>query len=808
MQYGFFNDLTKEYIITNPKTPVKWINYIGDLNFGGFVDQTGGALLCKGDPALNRIVKYIPQLPSSEFKGETMYIRVRDGGATSLFSPFFTPTLDQYTMYECHVGLGYTRIISEFYGIRCDITIFVPKGDHREIRDVKITNLRNREAEIDIIPLVEYTHFDALKQFTNADWVPQTMQSKCIEEDGNFKTLIQYAFMNKSTRVNFFTSNKSASSFETDRREFLGDNEYGTFESPLSLQELELKNNECLRGDNIAALMHHLGTVSSGSSTRIIFQLGQCKSIEEERTLIEKFRREEAVEQSLRELALWWNSYISKLQVNTPNKMMNTMMNIYNPRQCNITKNWSRSMSLYQMGFGERGIGIRDLSQDLMGIMMNSTAEAKESLKELLIMQTTKGYAMHQYNPFDLVPSSGDAGEKKDRPQYYSDDHLFIILAVLSYLKESGDFKFLNERLPYYNNDEKRRTEETYTVFDHIKRGIEFSMDDIGIHGLCHSGFADWADPINLPRGSESVFSSCLLGSVLKEFKNLLLYMGDTKEHRKYEIYYNTMKETVNKAAWDGSWYVSYFDNEGRPIGSNKNEKGKIYSHSESWAVISGFASRERAKKTLDSVDKLLGTEYGIKLSWPGYDGYEEAKGGITTYPPGAKENGGIFLHTNPWIIIANTIIGNGDRAFDYYRRISPIEKNNKIEVYEAEPYCYAQNILGDEHRQFGLGRNSWLSGTASWAYQATVKYILGVRADYGGLVVDPCVPKDWTSYHVSKFFRGSQYEIDVALESGTNRRISSVYIDNEKSDSNLIPAFDDGKVHRVRVEVKEMDNI
>ena len=310
MQYGYFNDINREYIITDPRTPVKWINYIGNLDFGGFVDHTGGALICRGDPAINRLVKYIPQLPSSEFKGETLYVRIKAKDAYTVFSPFFVPTLDQFQMYECHVGLGYTRIISEFYDIRTEVLIFVPVDGDREIRDIRITNLRSAPVEVDAVPVIEYTHFDALKQLTNADWVPQTMQSQCVEEDKGFKTLIQYAYMNKNRRINYFTSNYPASSFETDRRYFLGDNEYGTWESPVSLNNRELGAHEALRGDNIAALMHHMGAIEPGASVRLVTQLGQCGSLEKEGVVIDLFRNTERVESEFMKLKCFWEEYL------------------------------------------------------------------------------------------------------------------------------------------------------------------------------------------------------------------------------------------------------------------------------------------------------------------------------------------------------------------------------------------------------------------------------------------------------------------------------------------------------------------
>jgi cellobiose phosphorylase len=327
MSYGYFDDAAKEYVITDPRTPVKWINYVGTLAFGGIVDHTGGSLICKGDPALNRITKYIPQLPSSEFKGETLYLRFRRGDGFRVFSPYFVPTLDSYDLYECHVGLGYTCIVSEFYRIRTEVTIFVPLGESRVIRDIRITNISNQPLEVDAIPVAEYTHPDALKQFTNADWVPQTVQSKAHRDEDALVILTQHPFMCKDTKINYFTSNRPASSFESDRRKFLGDNEYGTWANPLSLQREELSNYEALRGDNIAALLHHLGTLQPGETARLITQLGQDASVEEALPGIRRYRDPEQVEGALAEMAVFWDAYLSKLQVETPNVSVNTLLN-------------------------------------------------------------------------------------------------------------------------------------------------------------------------------------------------------------------------------------------------------------------------------------------------------------------------------------------------------------------------------------------------------------------------------------------------------------------------------------------------
>lgn len=807
MQYGYFNDLNREYVITDPRTPVKWINYIGTLDFGGFVDHTGGALICKGDPATNRITKYIPQLPASEFKGETLYVRIKGKDAYTLFSPYFVPTLDQYQMYECHVGLGYMRIISEFYGIRTEVVIFVPIGGSREIRDIRITNLRAVPVELDVVPVVEYTHFDALKQLVNADWVPQTMQSGCREEQGGFRTLTQYAYMHKDSRINYFTSNAAASSFETDRRYFLGDNEYGTWESPLSLNSKELGNHEAHRGDNIAALMHHLGVLESGESRRLVTQLGQIGSTAEEQREIESFRKAERVDVEFSSLRCFWEEYLSGLQADTPDKAMNTMLNIHNPRQCYITKQWSRYLSLYQLGFGARGIGFRDSAQDVMGIMGNAPEEGRELIEKLLQVQKRNGSAMHQFNPVTMIANEGDSREVEDRPKYYSDDHLWIILSVCDYIKETGNIGFLEKSMPFYEKDNFERPIEEDTVLEHLRRAVEFTRKDLGAHGLPLLGFADWNDTVNLPAGAESVFTANLYGKALAELIELMGYMKNEKYKAVYEKYYKDMKESVNNWCWDGEWYISYYDQAGKPGGSRLNSSGQIYANSQSWAVISGFAPANRAIKALDAVNRLLNTRHGIKLSYPGYRGYDPEKGGITTYPPGAKENGGIFLHCNPWVIIAETLTGNGSRAYRYYSQINPVCKNSSVDVYECEPYCYPQNILGDEHPQFGTSRNSWLSGTSSWVYQAAVKYILGVRAGYDGLTVDPCIPNEWKEFRVRKQFRGSSYDIHVRNPEGISKGIRSISADGREIDGNKLPLFEDGRLHHIEVLMGKKPN-
>ncbi|HEY44921.1 MAG TPA: glycosyl transferase [Anaerolineae bacterium] len=786
MKFGHFDGQNREYVITDPRTPVKWINYIGTREFGGFVDHTGGALICKDDPTFNRITKYIQQMPASDFKGETLYLRLHTDDGYHVFSPFFVPTLDPLDRFECRVGLGYTRIMSEFLGLRTDVTIFVPLEDPREIRDIQITNISDRSLNVDAIPVVEYTHPNALLQFTNADWLPQTMQSRVVD-DGSSTILVQYPFMFRDTKINYLTSNLPVSSFETDRKIFLGDSEYGTFGAPLSLFQPELSNSQASRGDNIAALLHPLGALQPGETRRIILQLGQESSIEAARAGIEKYRQPEAVDAALEEIHVFWDGYLAALQVNTPDESMNAMLNVHNPYQCYVTKTWSRYLSYYQLGLGSRGIGYRDSMQDVMSVLASVPEEGKDFINTLLSFQKRDGSAMHQFNPLTLEGSEGDSLEMEDRPHYYSDDHLWGVLAVTAYMKETGDLNFLEEIVPFNDKDKQGNVLESGSVLEHLKRGLDFSRHDTGQHGLPLLGFADWNDTVNMPTGAESLFTANLYGKALLEMITLYEHLDNDSAVDECHLAYNEMKSRFESVAWDGEWYVRYFDDEGNPLGSSKNTYGQISLNAQSWPVISGFASSERGHRAMDSAYERLNTRYGIKLSVPGFDGYDPKFGGVTTYPPGAKENSGIFLHPNPWAIIAETILGNGERAYEYYAQINPVAKNDVIEIYECEPYVYAQNILGDEHPQFGLGRNSWLTGTGSWCYQAATQWILGIRPEYDGLRIDPCIPSAWKGFSVTRRFRGRLLYITVQNPQHVCKGVVEMKVDGRTVPGNLI---------------------
>lgn len=802
MKFGYFDDENKEYVATTPCTPIKWCNYVGTLNFGGLVDSNGGVLLCKGDPALNRITKYIAQLPNSDFKGSTIYLKVRNKeGHEVIFSPFYTPTLKPLEHFENHTGLSYTTIISQGYGVRCECTFFVPKDDQVLLQDIKITNISDSELHLDVVPVFEFSHFDALKQLLNADWVPQTMIVKSHQQESGHTVLEQYAFMKRDYAVNIMTADRPATSFSGDRQKFIGNMGYGSWAEPEALKQQELGNDECLRGDNIGALNLRLGWLAPNQTERTVVQLTQMASLDAAKAMVEKYRDHQQVDFAFAELACFWQRYLATIQVETPDPAMNSMLNVHNPRQCHTTKNWSRYLSLYQLGYGARGIGFRDSSQDILGVIAHMPDEAREFIERLLSVQNTNGSAMHQFFPSTMEANAGDSREEEDRPDYYGDDHLWIIYAVTQYVKETGDIDFLDKVIPFYQKDKRGNPLEVAPVWEHLCRAIHFTQSNTGQHGLPLLGFADWNDTVNLPRGAESLMVANMYGKALLDMLDLCKVRGEQVLTEQYHSHYEQMKSIVNSFGWDGEWYVRYFDERGKPIGSKRNQQGQIYTNGQSWPVISGFAPQERATQALNSVYHKLNTVNGIKLSTPGYNGFDPDLGGVSTYPPGAKENGGIFLHSNPWVMIAEAKMGNGDRAYEYYRQINPASKNNQLDQFESEPYCYPQNILGDEHPQFGLARNAWLSGTSSWTYVAGTQWILGVRPEMDGLLIDPCIPRHWPEFKLTRQFRGATYHIHVSNPQNVSKGVVEMRVDGELVLGNKAPIFNSGE-HMVEVRL------
>jgi cellobiose phosphorylase len=791
--YGYYDDAAREYVVTDPRTPTKWVNYIGTLDFGGFVDQTGGLNICKKDPANNRITSYRIDTPQNAMRGNTLYCRIaKADGSYQIFSPLFTPTLTPYDKFECRMGLGYNRWVVRMNGLVIEIKIFVPAGASQVLTDVTVKNVSApAKAQVDLIPVVEFSHPDALKNLTNADWVPQTMKGKAVGD-----VITQYPHMAEGRRANFLTANRPMDSFTTDRNKLLGDHGYGTHAEPAALLQAHLDNYQALRADNgnsIAAILYRLGSIARGQESRLVIQLGQNTSVEAAAESIARFRSPEKVDAAWRDLADSWRAYLDHLRdVKTPDAELDRIVSTLGPRQNHATFFWSRYLSLNQLGYGgDRGIGVRDSNQDLMGVLPYMPDKAREMIEKLLSVQRPDGSSMHQFNPLTMKASIGE-GQAGTEQDFYSDDHLWNVLAVVEYVKETGDIAFLDKAVGYY--DEGTGEKKSGSVLEHLHRALAFTAGNLGRHGLPKLGWADWNDAFNM-EGSESVFAACLYGKALLDMQELMEVLGDVKSAQGYAGDYDRIKRNVNQHAWDGEWFVSYIDKDGKPVGSKQNAEGQIYLYTQAWAVISGLASPQRAAQAMRSVEDKLDTKHGIKIMTPAY---QRTQAGISasTYTPGLKENAGIFLHPNPWAAIAETMLGHGERAVQIIDRINPLTKDTK--TYQCQPDVFVQNMASDEHPEFGLARNPWLSGTVSWVNQATTKNILGIRPTFDGLMVDPSIPASWPGYTATRVFRGVACKIRV--ERGEQ---AGMLVDGKTVVGNVVPVSLLAGKHQVEVVVK-----
>ncbi|MFW5985812.1 MAG: GH36-type glycosyl hydrolase domain-containing protein [Halanaerobiales bacterium] len=782
MQYGYFDSSCREYIISNPRTPTPWINYIGGGQYGGIISNTGGGYSFDGDPKNRRVLRYRYNNIPEDQPGRYIYLRDKNNGR--YWSATWQPVKSEYDYYRCRHGLGYTIIEYEKYNIKSEVTYFVPRNESLEIWSLKITNKSNKDRELDLFSYAEFSFFDTVKDQQNLDWTQQIQQGE-FEEN----TIFCNAHM-KTWDYAFITSDLPVNSYTTSREDFVG--RYRELSNPLAVERGKCSNNETKRGNIVGALNHNL-LLAPGEEKHIIYILGTLPEKNMLDDKVKKYLSIDNVKKELTKLREGWQGYLDICQVETPDQDMNMMLNTWNPYQCRVTFNWSRFVSLYQLGI-HRGMGFRDSAQDVLGVVHALPGETKKMIKRLLKCQKPDGNAYHLFYPLTGEGDNGEAGEDGS-VDWYSDDHLWIILSVTAYIKETGDTDFLQQIVPYADNKGRG------TVLEHLRQAIDFTENHQGPHGIPLAGFADWNDTINLDRGkgtAESVWTGMLYCYVLREMIELMEHIKNVDLAEQFRDYYLREKRAINEHGWDGSWYLRAFDDDGEAVGSNSCEKGKIFLNAQSWAIMAGIADKEHRQELLDNVNTYLNTDFGVVLVYPAYDKFDESKGGITTYPPGAKENGGIFLHTNPWIIIAETMAGNEERAFQYYRQVLPPIRNGIADKYEVEPYVYCQNILGKEHPQFGLGRNSWLTGTAAWMYRASTHYILGVRPDFDGIIIDPAAPPAWEKYTITRKFRGKTLYIEcikaeekrMVVNGKEKGRTNKVYLEELEGEKNEIKVY------------------
>lgn len=811
MRYGYFDDERREYVITRPDTPLPWINYLGNQDYFGLISNTAGGYSFYRDARLRRLTRYRYNNVPTDTGGRYLYLRDDETGL--FWSPTWQPTRQSLDEYECRHGIGYTNIHSSYAGIRAAITYFVPLDETLEIWRLSLTNLSSRPRTLSLFSALEFALWDAWDDATNYQ---RNFNIGEVEvEDGVIYHKTEYR--ERRDHFAYFACSHPLAGFDTQREAFLGP--YRGWDNP-QVVEAGRATNTIAHGWAPIGCHHVRLQLEAGATEEVIFILGYQENPREEkfdppesscvnkrrvRARLAYYLQPGHVDAALVELAAYWDGLLRRFTVETPDPDTNRMVNIWNAYQCMVTFNLSRSASFYESGVG-RGMGFRDSSQDLLGFVHMVPERARQRLLDLAATQLEDGGAYHQYQP--LTRRGNDAVGSN-----FNDDPLWLVLAVVAYLKETADYSVLDEPVPFDNQPGSE-----VPLYEHLRRSIDYTLNNRGPHGLPLIGRADWNDCLNLNTFSaepgqsfqtattrdgkvaESVFIAGMFVLAAQEMAALAGRLGRAEEAACYRQWAGDMAAAVAEHGWDGAWFLRAYDAFGRPVGSHTNEEGQIYVEPQGFCVMAGLGREDgRAGQALDSVRERLATEHGILLHQPAYTRYRLHLGEISSYPPGYKENASVFCHTNPWIMIAEAQLGHGDQAYDYYRRINPSARERLSEIHRCEPYVYAQTIAGRDAPTYGEAKNSWLTGTAAWNYVAITQWILGIRPTYDGLEIAPVFPRWWEGFRATRTFRGVIYEIEVR-RAGPGNEVA-LLVDGQPVDGAVVPLPPPGTT-RVAVQV------
>ena len=808
MKFGYFDDARREYVITTPKTPYPWINYLGSEAFFGLISNTSGGYTFYKDARLRRITRF--RYNSVPVDNGGRYFYINDNG--DVWSHTWKPVKKELDFYECRHGLGYSIFTGERNGIRVEQLAFVPNGENAEVHRLKVKNTSDGQKDFKLFSFIEWCLWDAQDDSTNFQRNFSTgeveIKGSCIYHKTEYKE--------RRDHYAFFNVNAPVDGYDTDRDSFVG--LYNGFEAPDSVMNGECKNSVASGWSPVAAHQINI-SLAPGEEKEYVFMLGYVENAEDEKweskgiinkakaeAMMERFATSEAVETAFADLKAKWDGLLSHYTLESNDEKLNRMVNIWNPYQCMVTFNMSRSASYFESGIG-RGMGFRDSNQDLLGFVHQIPERARERIIDIASTQFEDGSCYHQYQPL-TKKGNNDIGSG------FNDDPLWLILGTTAYIKETGDFGILDEMVPFDNDASKAQT-----LFHHLKVSLDHVTNNLGPHGLPLIGRADWNDCLNLncfsntPGESfqttenqeggqaESVFIAGMYVMIGKEYVALCKQIGKEDEAARAQAEVEKMEQNILTHGYDGEWFLRAYDFYGNKIGSNENEEGKIFIESQGFCVMGGVGVETgEAEKALDSVKERLDTEYGIVLNNPAFTKYYIEMGEISTYPAGYKENAGIFCHNNPWIACAETVIGRGDRAFEVYKKIAPAYLEEISDIHKTEPYVYSQMVAGKDAVRHGEAKNSWLTGTAAWNFITISQWILGIKPDYTGLKVDPCIPKSWDGYKVMREFKGAQYEINIQNPNHVSKGVVSLVVDGNKVEGNIIPDFKDGNTHTVEV--------
>lgn len=800
MQFGYFDDAKKEYVITSPKTPLPWINYLGSEDFFSLVSNTCGGYSFYKDAKLLRLTRY--RYNNVPYDSNGHYYYIKDG--ETIWNPGWMPCKTELDSYTCRHGLGYSVFESGKNGINAKLTDFVPIGVSCEVNKLTLTNTGNEAKEIELFSYVEFCLWNAMDDMTNFQRNFSTGEVEVHGSEIYHKT----EYRERRNHYAVFAVNQPIDGFDTDRDTFLG--AYGENSAPERVLAGQSGNSIASGWAPVGS--HHIKVkLEPNESKDLIFVLGYIENKPEEKwiglnqinrapaqAMLEQFDTVEKTDAALAKLAAHWENLLSHFSVSSSETKLNRMVNVWHQYQCMVTFNMSRSASYFESGIG-RGMGFRDSCQDLLGFVHLIPDRARERILDIAATQFEDGSAYHQYQPLTKKGNS-DIGSG------FNDDPLWLIAAAAAYIKETGDYSILDEKTPY-DNDESKATD----FMEHLRRSFQFTATHLGPHKLPLIGRADWNDCLNLNCFSEepgesfqtfgpsegpvaeSVFIAGMFVRYGKDYAAICRHRGLEQEALEAEKLIADMEKAVIEAGWDGEWFIRAYDAYGNKVGSNDCEEGKIFIEPQGFCVMAEIGKDQGlCQKSMEAVEKYLDTKYGIVLLQPCYTKYHVELGEISSYPGGYKENAGIFCHNNPWISIAETVIGRGNRAWQVYTRTCPAYIEEISEIHRTEPYVYSQMIAGKDAPNFGEAKNSWLTGTAAWTFLNVSQFILGIRPDYDGLLIDPCIPDHLDGFKVSRTFRGITYNIDIQNPNHVEKGVVKLIVDGQEVNGNTIP-FDSG---------------
>ena len=804
MKFGHFDDAQKEYVITSPRTPLPWINYLGCENFFSLVSNTCGGYSFYKDAKLLRLTRYRYNNVPLDSNGHYYYIK--DGG--TIWNPGWMPTKTELDSYECRHGMGYSVFKGSKNGLTAELTDFVPMGSTCEINKLTLKNTTTDTKEFSVFSYVEFCLWNAMDDMTNFQRNFSTGEVE-IHADGS-QLFHKTEYRERRNHYAVYAVNAPVAGFDTDRDSFLG--AYGENSAPAVVTNGESKNSVASGWSPIGS--HHLKvTLAPGEEKTYIFVLGYVENPVAEKwigrpedgvinrapadALLAKFDTTEKADAALADLKAYWNNLLGHFTISSSEEKLDRMVNIWHQYQCMVTFNMSRSASYFESGIG-RGMGFRDSCQDLLGFVHLIPDRARERILDIAATQFEDGSAYHQYQP---LTKKGNA----DIGSGFNDDPLWLIASAAAYIKETGDYSILDEMTPY-DSDPSKVTD----FMEHLRRSFNYTVKHLGPHGLPQIGRADWNDCLNLNcfseepgesfqtfgpsegPNAESVFIAGMFVKYGKDYVEICRRRGLDAEANEAEEAIHKMEATVLDAGWDGEWFLRAYDHYKNKVGSKECEEGKIFIEPQGFCVIAEIGLKEgNCLKAMQSVEKYLDTKYGIVLLQPAYHRYHVELGEISSYPPGYKENAGIFCHNNPWISIAETVVGRGNRAWQVYTRTCPAYIEDISEIHRTEPYVYSQMIAGKDAPNFGEAKNSWLTGTAAWTFLDVSQYILGIRPDYDGLVIDPCIPSHMDGFTAKREFRGVTYHITVKNPSHVEKGVAKTIVDGKEITGNMIPAAD-----------------